>query len=104
MGDSALNFAFPPAHPGEILKEDVLPVLGMTQEEFANHLGISRNTLSKVLHGRQRVTQDIAARLGKALGNGARFWLALQMQYDVWQAEKVKLAGVKRIRRKKAAA
>jgi len=79
--------AFAPAHPGEILREDVLPALGLSKAAFAAHLGISRNTLYKLLNEEQPVTLDLALRLGKALGNGARFWLALQAQHDIWEAE-----------------
>jgi len=79
--------AFAPAHPGEVLREDVLPALGISKAAFAAHLGISRNTLYKLLNEEQPVTLDLALRLGKALGNGARFWLALQAQRDIWEAE-----------------
>ena len=80
--------AFKPAHPGELLREDVLPELDMPKAALARHLGISRNTLYKLLNEEQPVTLDIALRLGRALGNGARFWLALQMQHDLWTAER----------------
>ena len=79
--------AFAPAHPGEILREDVLPALGMSKAAFAAHIGISRNTLYKLLNEEQPVTLELALRLGTALGNGARFWLALQAQHDIWEAE-----------------
>ncbi|HET8721881.1 MAG TPA: HigA family addiction module antitoxin [Nitrospira sp.] len=79
--------AFKPAHPGEILREDVLPELGLSKVAFACHLGVSRNTLYKLLNEEQPVTLDFALRLGKALGNGAHFWLALQAQHDIWTAE-----------------
>jgi addiction module HigA family antidote len=62
--------------------------LGISKAAFAKHIGISRNTLYKLLNGQQPVTLDIALRLGRAIGNGARFWLALQMQYDIWTAER----------------
>jgi addiction module HigA family antidote len=80
--------AFKPAHPGEILREDVLPELGLSKVAFARHLGVSRNTLYKLLNEDQPVTVDVALRLGKAIGNGARFWLALQAQHDIWTAER----------------
>lgn len=82
------NFAFAPAHPGEYLREDVLPELanaGISKAQFAQHLGISRTTLYAILRGEQPVGVNLACRLGRALGNGARFWLTLQMQYDLWQ-------------------
>jgi addiction module HigA family antidote len=80
--------AFPVPHPGEHLREDVLPALDMTIKDFAGHLGVSRVALSEVLNERRSISIDMAQRLGKALGNGARFWLALQMQHDLWHAER----------------
>lgn len=79
--------AFAPAHPGEILREDVLPALGVSKAAFAVYLGISRITLYKLLNEEQPVTLELVLRLGKALGNCARFWLALQAKRDIWEAE-----------------
>ncbi len=62
-----------PAHPGEILREDVLPVLGMTKTALAGALGISRQTLSDIVNEKQPVTAEMAVRFGKLFGNGAAF-------------------------------
>jgi addiction module HigA family antidote len=78
---------FRPAHPGEILREDILPALGMQLKELARHLGVSRQTLSSLVNEKRGVSVEMAQRLGQAFKNGARFWLALQMQYDLWDAE-----------------
>lgn len=78
--------AFAPSHPGEILREDVLPVLGMAKSRLADHLGISRQTLYSILAEDRAVTADMAARLGQAFGNSAVFWLNLQSQHDAWHA------------------
>jgi antitoxin HigA-1 len=78
---------FRPTHPGEILREDILPALGMQVKELAQHLGVSRQTLSNLVNERRGVSVEMAQRLGQAFRNGARFWLALQMQYDLWDAE-----------------
>jgi addiction module HigA family antidote len=77
-----------PTHPGAILREDVLPKLkGITKSEFAKILGISRQTLYGVLAERTRVSAEMALRLGTLLGNGAQFWLDMQTQFDLWQAQ-----------------
>ncbi|SRR5579871_2017496 len=78
------NFAFAPAHPGEFLREDILPYLKMSKRAFANYLGVSRTTLYAVLNEKQAVETRLACKLGQALGNGPRFWLTMQMQYDLW--------------------
>jgi addiction module HigA family antidote len=81
------TLAFPPAHPGAFLREDVLPYLDIGHERFAEHIGISNERLASLLAEEAGLTVDEALRIGKALGNGARFWLSLQMQYDIWRAE-----------------
>ena len=76
-----------PTHPGTLLREVVLPELGITQGEFADKLGVSRRTVSEILHERRPVTPDMAIRLGKLLGNGAGLWLRMQQAVDVWTLE-----------------
>src|SRR5665647_2256177 len=71
-----------PTHPGEILREDVLPTLGLTQKEFADNLGVSRLTVSEILREKRGVTPDMAIRLGKLLGNGPEIWLRMQQSVD----------------------
>jgi len=83
MTEKENGLHFPAPHPGEILKFDVLPELNMTIAQFAEHLGVKRAGLSELLNGKKPVTQDMAIRLGKALGTGTRYWLAMQLQYDL---------------------
>lgn len=78
--------AFEPAHPGEILREDVLPELDIPRAKLAEHLGVSRQTLYDIINEKRSVTADIATRLGRAFGNSALFWLNLQSQHDAWHA------------------
>ena len=77
----------PPTHPGEILRADVLPALGLTQGQLAERLGVSRLTVSEILHERRSVTADMAIRLGRLLGNGPELWLRMQQAVDVWTLE-----------------
>ena len=72
-----------PAHPGEILREDVLAELGLTVSETAERLGISRVTLSRVLNGHAGVSPNLAVRLEQAGVGTARMWLALQTAHDL---------------------
>jgi addiction module HigA family antidote len=76
-----------PTHPGEVLREDVLPALKLTQKEFADRLGVSRLTVSEVLLEKRGVTPDMAIRLGKLLGNGPEIWLRMQQALDLWDLE-----------------
>ena len=77
-----------PVHPGEILREDVLPTLSMSKTALAGALGISRQTLYDILNEKQPVTAEMAVRFGKLFGNGARFWLNLQRARDLAVAER----------------
>jgi addiction module HigA family antidote len=81
-GDQARN-GLPAMHPGELLREDVLPALGRTRTEIARLLGVSRQTLHSILSERAPVTPEMALRLGKLCGNGPELWLALQARYDL---------------------
>jgi addiction module HigA family antidote len=77
-----------PMHPGEMLREVVLPALGRPKSEIAALLGVSRQTLYNILDEQQPVTAAMAVRLGKLCGNGAEIWLNLQRRYDLQQALK----------------
>jgi antitoxin HigA-1 len=76
-----------PTHPGEILREDVLPALRISISEAARRLRVSRQTLHRILAGDAGVTPDMAVRLGKFCGNGPGLWLRMQQAYDLWDAE-----------------
>ena len=76
-----------PSHPGELLREDVLPAVGIGKSQLAQALGISRQHLYDILNERKPVSPDVAARLGKAFGDGAGVWLRMQAAYDAWHAE-----------------
>jgi addiction module HigA family antidote len=84
MGKSLRDPSRRPTHPGELLREDVLPSLGMTQAEFARRLGVSRLTVSELLHGKRGMSPDMAMRVGKLLGNGPEVWLRMQQAVDLW--------------------
>jgi addiction module HigA family antidote len=73
-------------HPGEILREDVLKPLGLPVTEAAERLGMSRVALSRVLNGRAGISPDLAIRLERAGVSSARFWIALQANYELSQA------------------
>jgi len=72
-----------PPHPGAIIGEDVLGELGLTVAEAAARLGVSRVTLSRVIHGHAGVSPNLAIRLERAGAGTARAWLALQTNYDL---------------------
>ena len=78
----------PPVHPGEVLREDVLPALGLSISEAARRLGVSRQQLHRILACTHQITTDMALRIGKFAGNGPELWLRMQQAYDLWHVER----------------
>ena len=92
-----------PPHPGEILREDVLPALNMPVMTAAKELGVSRQTLHGVLAGTIAVSPAMALRLGKFCGNGPALWLNLQRAYDLYRVEREMADEIAKIPTRRAA-
>jgi addiction module HigA family antidote len=75
-------------HPGEVLKEEFLDPMGITQYRLAKDTGIPQTRISEIVRGRRRISADTALRLGKYFGVSARFWLGLQDDYDLEEEQK----------------
>jgi antitoxin HigA-1 len=75
-----------PAHPGELLREVIIPATGRTKKEIASLLGISRQHLYDIIAERKPVSPVVAVRLGKLFGDGAAVWIRMQAAYDAWHA------------------
>ncbi len=78
----------PPTHPGEMILEEFLKPLDMTQTELARRLEVSYPRLNEIVKGRRSVTPDTALRLARVLGMSPDFWLGLQQDWDLWHAMK----------------
>ena len=93
----------PPTHPGEMLLEEFLKPLGLSQSAFAMQLGVSFPRLNEVIHAKRSVTPDTALRLAQVTGMSADFWLGLQQDWDLWHAlcskEAAKIARLKPLSR-----
>lgn len=76
-----------PTHPGEVLREDVLPALNMTQTELARRLGVSRLSVSELLHGKRALSADMAVRIGRLTNTSPESWLRMQEALDLWELE-----------------
>jgi antitoxin HigA-1 len=94
----------PPTHPGEVLREDVLPAVGISVAQAARDLLVSRQYLHKILRGEAPVTPDMAVELGKLVGNGPGLWLRMQQAHDLWHAERRLAPELKKIPTRQAAA
>jgi addiction module HigA family antidote len=77
-----------PTHLGELIREDLLPETGISQTDLARLMGVSRRTISEVIHERRRLTPDIAFRLAKVFNSNSEMWLNMQQAVDLWEANK----------------
>jgi len=90
----------PPTHPGEMLLEEFLVPLGMTQTELAERIGVSFPRINEIVNGKRGVTPDTALRFSQLFGTTPEFWLNGQRNWDLWHAMRSPRAKeIKRIRR-----
>jgi len=97
MTKNPLLRGLPAAHPGEMLREIVLPALRKPKVEIARLLGISRQALFDILEEKQSVTPAMALRIGKLCGNGPDLWIDMQRAYDIEKAERELADEIKKI-------
>ncbi len=77
-----------PIHPGEVLREDFMKPLGLTQYRLAHDIGVTPIRISQIVHGERSVSVDTAMRLARYFGTSASVWLHLQLRYDLEVAER----------------
>lgn len=82
----------PPVHPGEILLEEFMKPLGMSQNQLARALKVPPRRINEIVHGKRSITIDTALRLSRHFGTSVEFWINLQMHYELEVAEDNKLA------------
>ena len=87
----------PSIHPGEVLREDVLPTLGLSVSETARRLGVSRQQFHRILACTHPITAEMALRIGKLIGNGPGLWLRMQQNHDLWRLEQTLKSELKKI-------
>lgn len=77
-----------PMHPGELLREEILPALGLNISAAAEALNVTRQTLHRILAETSSVSPEMALRLGKFCGNDPLLWVRMQLAYDLWHAKR----------------
>ena len=82
-----MDTKIPLTHPGEILEKEFLTPLGLSQYRLAQDIGVTRRRINEIVLGRRSITADTAMRRNRYFGLGAKFWLNLQIQYDLDKAE-----------------
>lgn len=93
----------PPTSPGEILREEFLAPLGLTQTALAQRLGVHVQRVNLLVNNKRAVTADTALRLADALGTTPEFWLHLRMRLDLWNAKQARAAPTARRKGARAA-
>jgi antitoxin HigA-1 len=88
----------PPPSPGEILLEEFLKPMGITQQQLADSILVPYQRVNDLVHGRRGITPSTALRLAKFFGNSVDFWMNLQLAADIYQAEQQESADIKKIR------
>ena len=87
----------PNIHPGEILMEEFLDPMGISQNRLARAMGVPPRRINEIVHGKRAVTADTALRLARALGTTEQFWMGLQANYDLEEARKLSVKELKKI-------
>lgn len=87
----------PNIHPGEVLLEEFLKPLDISQNKLARAMGVPPRRINEIVHGKRAVTADTAIRLARALGTSEQFWMGLQADYDLEEARKVAQNELKRV-------
>lgn len=88
FSDVAGRGRLPDIHPGEILNEEFLGPLGVSQYRLAQEIGVPPRRINEIVHGKRAISADTALRLARYFGTTAEFWINLQAQYDLRLAEK----------------
>jgi len=87
----------PNIHPGEVLLEEFLKPLGISQNRLARAMGVPPRRVNEIVHGQRAVTADTALRLARALGTSEQFWMGLQADYDLEEARNMVRAELKKV-------
>jgi len=87
-----------PTHPGEMLLEEFLKPMGLSQQELARSIKVPYQRINELVHRRRSLTPSTALRLAKYFGNSAGFWMNLQLRWDLHQAQTAEADALKRIR------
>jgi addiction module HigA family antidote len=77
-----------PTHPGELIREDLQPETGIIQGQLAEIMGVSRSSVSEIIHERRKITPDIAFRLARVFNSTPEMWLNMQQSVDLWETNR----------------
>ena len=92
-----------PSHPGEVLLDDFLKPMGLTQRQLADAILVPYQRVNELVHGRRGVTPSTALRLARFFGNSAGFWMNLQLRWDLYHAQETEAEALSSIKQFQAA-
>lgn len=86
MSDDMIIISREPIHPGEFLREEYMPDLGLSVADLARHLGVTRQTVNDIVRERRNLSPDMCLRLGRLFGTTPQFWMNMQAKVDLWNS------------------
>lgn len=86
MSEDMIIVSREPIHPGEFLREDYMPELGLSVAELAKRLGVTRQTINEIVREKRSLSPDMCLRLGRLFGTTPQFWMNMQNKVDIWNA------------------
>lgn len=86
MSDDMIIISREPIHPGEFLREEYMPELGLSVADLARHLGVTRQTVNDIVRERRNLSPDMCLRLGRLFGTTPQFWMNMQAKVDLWNS------------------
>lgn len=86
MRDNMIIVSREPIHPGEFLREEYMPELGLSVAELAKRLGVTRQTVNDIVREKRNLSPDMCLRLGRLFGTTAQFWMNMQAKVDIWHS------------------
>ncbi len=89
----------PNIHPGEVLFEEFLDPMGISQNRLARAMGVPPRRINEIVHGKRTITADTALRLARALGTSEKFWIGLQADYDLEEARKSVSSDLRKVKK-----
>lgn len=97
LDDDALLIGRPPVHPGEFLREDYMPELGLSVAGLAKRLGVTRQTVNEIIREKRGLSPEMCLRLGRLFGTTPQFWMNMQQKVDLWNSMELHCEDIEKV-------
>lgn len=98
LREDALLVSRPPIHPGEFLREDYMPELGLSVAELAKRLGVTRQTVNEIVREKRGLSPEMCLRLGRLFGTTPQFWMNMQQKVDLWNSMELHSEDIEKVK------